>query len=135
MPELARETAEAAAQVGPRTRRATREPGLSPVSHTTTDNAGSAAENQQVDTTEARIPGTPDETVQGVKSPMLGGTNRYASAGAYSATVAAEGLAATVARRPRVTSMKPSSFSSVIARCAVPTATVWAAASSATVGS
>lgn len=49
---------------------------MSPVSHTTTDNAGSAAENQQVDTTEARIPGTPDETVQGVKSPMLGGTNR-----------------------------------------------------------
>ena len=45
------------------------------------------------------------------------------------------GSAATVARRPRVTSIRRSSLSNAIARCAVPTATVWARASSATVGS
>lgn len=41
----------------------------------------------------------------------------------------------TIARRPRATSMRPSSLSSAIARWAVPTATVLATASSATVGS
>ncbi len=71
LPKLARETPEAAAHIGPRARRATREPELSPVSHPTTDNAGSTTENQQVDTTEAQIPGTPDETMQGVKSLQL----------------------------------------------------------------
>ncbi len=71
LPELARETAEAAPHIVPRARRATQEPELSPVPHTTTDNTGSAAENQQLDTTETQIPGTPDETVQGVKSLQL----------------------------------------------------------------
>ncbi len=71
LPELARETAEAAARIVPRARRATQEPELSPVPHTTTDDTRSAGENQQVNTTEAQIPGTPDETVQGIKSPLL----------------------------------------------------------------
>jgi hypothetical protein len=47
------------------------EPELSPVRHTATDSTRSAGENQQVNTTEAQIPGTPDETVQGIKSPLL----------------------------------------------------------------
>ncbi|MDT7716265.1 MAG: hypothetical protein QOH09_2257, partial [Pseudonocardiales bacterium] len=51
LPELARETAEAAARIVPRARRATQEPELSPVPHTTTDSTRSAAENQQVNTT------------------------------------------------------------------------------------
>ena len=71
LPELARDTAEAAARIVPRTRRATQEPELSPVSHTGTNDAQSAAGNQQVDTTEAQIPCSPGDTVQGVKSPLL----------------------------------------------------------------
>lgn len=71
LPELARETAEAAARIVPRARRATQEPELSPVPHTATNSTRSAAENQQVNTTEAHIPGTPGETAQGIKSPLL----------------------------------------------------------------
>jgi integrase len=71
LPELARDTAEAAARIVPRTRRATQEPESSPVSRTRTDDAQSAAGNQQVDTPEAGIPGSPGETVQGIKSPLL----------------------------------------------------------------
>jgi integrase-like protein len=68
LPELARETAEAAARIVPRARRATQELELSPVPHAAIDSTRSAAENQQVDTTEAQIPGTPGETAQGIKS-------------------------------------------------------------------
>ncbi|MGH3529522.1 MAG: tyrosine-type recombinase/integrase [Pseudonocardiaceae bacterium] len=67
LPELARETAEAAARIVPRKRRATQEPELSPVPHTATDTPGPAVENQQVDITEARIPGTPDHLRRGLK--------------------------------------------------------------------
>lgn len=48
----------------------------------------------------------------------------HVPARAYPAMIAGKGSAATVARRPRVTSISPSFLSSAIARWVVPTATV-----------
>jgi hypothetical protein len=67
LPELARETAEAAARIVPRTRRATQEPELSPVSLTAADVAGSPSENQQVDTTGAQAPRATPRRPRGLK--------------------------------------------------------------------
>jgi hypothetical protein len=64
LPELARETAEATARIVPRTRRATQEPELSPVSQPAADAARTLSKNQQLDTTRNR-PHTPNRNGPG----------------------------------------------------------------------
>ena len=67
LPELARETAEAAARIVPRAQRTTQEPESSPVSHTSADVAGHLSENQQVETTRAHTPRVTPGPPRGLK--------------------------------------------------------------------